>query len=222
MRIIIYIAILTLYSNCTNKQKSQEDFIKKPSNQIILGERKDPYIDSASFYSKIIEIDPTDANAYKKRAQIKSFFLKDSKGAIVDVSKAIELNPNDLDAYYFRGLTKSLLQDHRGAIADFSKVIKLDPTVEIYSSRGRSKNALGDYKGAIKDYDKAIELNPKGEFFIGEYKITLGSNYYDRGIAKINLGDKIGGCLDLSKAGELGGMGTFGKDIYDEIRKYCD
>lgn len=156
-------------------------------------------------FSKAIEINSQDANAYANRGHTKSL-LQDHVGAIRDFNMAIELNPKNAYAYAHRGLEKSLLGDLRGAIEDFNKSIELNPKDALaYGNRGHAKSLMGDHKKAIQDLTKAIELDPKD-----------ASAYYNRGIAKGLLGDEKGGCLDLSKAGELG------LDLaYDAIKNLC-
>jgi len=158
-------------------------------------------------YTKAIELNPNDAEAYYKRGSAKTS-LKDYKGAIEDYNKAIELDPNYALAYYKRGAAKRRLgqKDFKGAIQDFSKAIELNPNYAgAYYNRGNTKYELKDYKGAIQDFSKAIELNPHA------------GAYYNRGIAKIESGQKDNGCLDLSKAGELGYV-----EAYEAIKEYCN
>ena len=55
-------------------------------------------------YTKAINIDSQDANAFYNRALAKHE-SEDYSGAIADYTSAIEINPNDHDFYFNRGLS---------------------------------------------------------------------------------------------------------------------
>lgn len=76
------------------------------------------------FYSKKIELEPTNVLFYYKRGEAK-YTLQAYTGAVQDFSEAIEVSPKasllTSEAYYFRGCTKEMLKDKRGALEDLSK-----------------------------------------------------------------------------------------------------
>ncbi len=112
-------------------------------------------------YTKAIEIDPNNANAYVNRG-IANRNLDNYSEAISDFSKAMEIDPKYVDAYVNRGIAKRTLGDSDGAIYDFNKVINIDPNnANAYVNRGLAKYYLGDNAGAISDYKKGIEINPR-------------------------------------------------------------
>ena len=82
------------------------------------------YYGAIEDYSKAIELDPDDADAYYNRGVAKKK-LKDYYGAINDYSKAIELKPDYADAYVNRGISKEDLGDLNGACADWKKAASL-------------------------------------------------------------------------------------------------
>ena len=68
-------------------------------------------------YSRAIELDSDDADAYYSRGNAKSE-LGDHYGAIADYSRTIELTPDFAANYLYRGVAKSKLGDRAGAEAD--------------------------------------------------------------------------------------------------------
>ena len=144
-------------------------------------------------YTRVIELQPNNADAYHNRGIIKAK-NKDFVGAIDDFANTIRIKPNHDLAYFNRGNAKDDLKDYTNAILDYDKAIKLNVSnSNYYNNRGIAKGHLGDYSGAIKDYSKGIEINPLD-----------AQIYYNRGLAKLYLGQRDSGCKDLSKAGELG------------------
>lgn len=145
-------------------------------------------IDSSAIkaFTKAIERNPNNINAYSRRAERK-YRLKDYHGAIDDYTRIIELKYNQPDAYYDRGKAKAALLDYHGAIEDYTKAIEviasikdtnLDSTAEdhisessCYYARGKTKATLTDYLGAILDYTKAIEADSE---FLDYYHIYRG------------------------------------------------
>ena len=77
-----------------------------------------------SKYSKAIELNPNDSDAYVNRG-ISKYVLQDYQGAIADYSKAIELNPNLSEAYNNRGISKYMLNQKNSACLDWSKAGEL-------------------------------------------------------------------------------------------------
>jgi tetratricopeptide (TPR) repeat protein len=63
------------------------------------------YEDAINYFDQLIELNPTDTEAYFLRGTAKSNIL-DSDGSIADYNKAIELNPNYMEAYANRGVQK--------------------------------------------------------------------------------------------------------------------
>jgi tetratricopeptide (TPR) repeat protein len=145
-----------------------------------------------SDFTKAIEIDPKNTDAYNNRGNAR-YALGDKPGAIADYSKAIEINPKYAAAYNNRGNARYALGDKPGAIADYNRAIKIDPKYALaYANRGNARYALGDKPGAIADYNRAIKIDPK-------YALA----YYNRGVARSDLGDKPGAIADYSKAIEI-------------------
>jgi tetratricopeptide (TPR) repeat protein len=111
-------------------------------------------------YTKAIELDPNNAEYYKKRGEV--YYLKnDYDSAIADCTQVIKLDPNNAGFYYNRGVVYYLKNDYDSAIADYTQAIKLDPNdAEFYYNRGNVYFGKKDYDSAIADYTKAIKLDP--------------------------------------------------------------
>ena len=108
--------------------------------------------------TRIIERNPSNANAYFKRGYAK-FEFEDYQGAIADYSKAIAISPQDAIAYNNRCYALFLSKDYKKALPDCNKSISLDGNYPYtFDSRAEVKKALGDLKGACTDWKKAQEL----------------------------------------------------------------
>ena len=59
--------------------------------------------------------------------RIADFFnwTHDLYAAIAEFTKAIEINPNSADSYYFRGISKALINEFNGACQDGRKANSL-------------------------------------------------------------------------------------------------
>ena len=128
------------------------------------------YAGAIDDYSKAIELDPNNAQAYFNRGLAKNE-LK-IPGAAEDYMTAVELDPDNAETYFIRGLDPLVANEKcklggekhdsnnfQGAIEEYTKAISLvteDPMP--YLLRGRSKQSLGDLKGACEDWKKAKEL----------------------------------------------------------------
>ena len=140
-------------------------------------------------YDRAIALNPSYAEAYNNRGDVKSD-LGQYKAAITDYDRVIALNPSYVSAYINRGTVKGVLGQHKAAIADFDQAIDLKPDyVEAYCNRGLAKGNLGDQEAAIADFDRAIHLNP-----------DLAKAYSHRGIARGNLGDHETAIADFDQA----------------------
>jgi tetratricopeptide (TPR) repeat protein len=147
-------------------------------------------------YTKAIQINPADADAYNDRGAAKED-EGDFKGAVADYNQAIKIKPDDPATYFNRGKADDAMGNIDGEIADFDIVLELKPDyAAAYLSRGQAKNLQGDLKGAIADYSHAIELTPQDE---AAYQSRAYALYID-GQSEKAL-DDFEKCIALQPAG---------------------
>ena len=151
----------------------------------------DPDI-AINYYTKAIELDPEDSDAYTNRG----ILFKNQERyeeAKKDDDKAIELNPDSAENYYNRAILLEKLIQYEEAEKDYTKAIELAPdSAETYYNRAILFEKLMQYEEAEKDYTKAIELNP-----------TYTDAYTNRGILFEELGRNEEAEKDYNKAIEL-------------------
>ena len=80
-----------------------------------------------SHFSKVIEIEPNNFNAFYNRACNKGN-LKDYYGEISDYNKAIEIDPMDKDSHLNRSIAEENIGDIKGAFLDAKKAVYLGNT----------------------------------------------------------------------------------------------
>lgn len=117
----------------TNLRKKLGDIYEDiPNTKILKGiaiiytnrgiDKKDSgdYKGAISDYTKAIEFNPNNSDAYFFRGFLKRKF-KQYKAAISDLDKAIEINPDDMSAYVLRSASKASLGDKNSACKDARK-----------------------------------------------------------------------------------------------------
>eukprot|EP00462_Mataza_sp_D1_P000542 CAMPEP_0175096448 /NCGR_PEP_ID=MMETSP0086_2-20121207/4740_1 /TAXON_ID=136419 /ORGANISM="Unknown Unknown, Strain D1" /LENGTH=919 /DNA_ID=CAMNT_0016369855 /DNA_START=130 /DNA_END=2889 /DNA_ORIENTATION=- len=88
--------------------------------------RAKEFKDAVAFYTKSIELDPSNAVYLTNRAMA-HLKLKNWEKAETDCDKAIEMEPDNVKAWWRRGSAKHGRIQYRQAIADFEKALELDP-----------------------------------------------------------------------------------------------
>ncbi|MGH7982195.1 MAG: tetratricopeptide repeat protein [Candidatus Udaeobacter sp.] len=115
-------------------------------------------------YSRALQLDPKNANAYHGRGIAKSE-LGDFDGAIADFNRALQLDPQNAKTYNTLGNAKSRKGDLEGAIADYNHSLQLDPkNAKAFHNRGIAKIDSGDAVGAITDFNRTLQLDLKDTF----------------------------------------------------------
>jgi tetratricopeptide (TPR) repeat protein len=161
-------------------------------------------------YTKIIDADPHNTQAYYRRGQNYSAIgedeaaiadlnqaihwarihslgqLKDFSGALTETIQTLKTElkkPKPSDAS-----TSASGMTIEGAIADYTRIIETNPTADAYFKRAQSRALMGDLQGAIADYSETIRLNPDHP-----------DAYYRRGLHRSALGDTDGATQDLNQ-----------------------
>jgi len=171
--------------------------------------QKDDLAAAITDYSKAIESDPGDSEAYTSRAWKYECQGEDDR-AIADYTSAIEIRPQDDHAYDGRAAIYRKRGDYDKAIADDTAVIEIERrgiryfplrVCSAYVTRGKTRQAKGDFDGAIADFTAALEIKPQISFF-----------HFRRQAYKAK-GDLESAAADLRRADELYRAGK-----YDEWR----
>lgn len=169
MKIILF-ALIVLLSNYSVKAQT----VKELLDSGIAKNKVKNYGGSLNDFTKALEIDPQNTDAYFLRGTIK-LILDDNAGALADLNQIKEL---------LLKLADSLDQRNR-------KVMPNESCLYCHSAYAKSK--LDDPQGAIADYDKSILYNTQ-----------RGESYYRRALVKLMTGDRDSARLDLIRANEKG------------------
>lgn len=160
------------------------------------------YSNAANSFTKTIELNPNNSEAYYNRGKClleilekegkeresesyiyqKNFemYEKYKENRLIDILKdfdnVIKLNPKHFKAYHKRGGIKYRLKDFQGALEDFEKVIKINPDINISDER---INRSEFYDIPIRTYQIKRNLSYKDvlraldEFNKGNYQECL-------------------------------------------------
>lgn len=151
------------------------------------------YSESIDAFSKAIELEPRNADAYGNRA-VSYSRIGNYQKAIEDFNKAIEINPNLAEAYGGRGFAYDNIGNNKQAIVDYTKAIEINPKyVDGYDHRGTAYGKDGNLKQAIKDFNEAINIDPK-----------FARAYFNRGMAFGQVGEQDRAIEDVKTAAKLG------------------
>ncbi len=115
------------------------DFQKSAREHIIKGE----FDLAVADYTKVIELNPKNADAYLNRG-LALYNQKKFQLSIIDYDKAAELNAENSAVYFNRGNSYEKLGDNQKAVGNYQAAIKLDATNEpakIYLERLQAKIA---------------------------------------------------------------------------------
>jgi tetratricopeptide (TPR) repeat protein len=112
-------------------------------------------------YSKAIELNPADPDAYDNRG-VARLRKGDLDKAIADFNSAIELDPGRSIPYSGRGIARMRQGDSKAAIADFNKAVELDPNnIDARGNRWFLLYKDGRLDEALQDINKIVDHDPK-------------------------------------------------------------
>lgn len=159
------ITILNGASNNVNSDLTLGQTVKNYINSANSKFELNDYSGAIEDYTKAIELDSNNANAFYNRANCK-YRLNDYRGSLVDCVKAIELKPSFSFIYTLSGECKDALEDRKGALLDFTKAIELNPKDAFaYYNRGIIRFYYFNQKeGACLDWSKAGEFGHKDAY----------------------------------------------------------
>ena len=160
------------------------------------------YAEARTIFTKAIEIDPSEADAYGYRGMTNRR-LRNYAQAIEDFKKVLQLGPQDR-GYIELGLTYYEMKEYQSAIYYYTKAIDANPRYrDAYDDRGNTYVQLGNTALAIQDFNTAIEIDPKDKF----------AHYY-RALAYQRTGNTSQYKQDMKVAADLGM--ALAKDTIDQ------
>lgn len=184
------------------------------------------YQGAIDLFSKAVELDPDNSEAYKGRANCYGM-MSNYEVALTEYSKVIKLEPKNSINYTNRANVRFLSGDSEGALKDYSKAIKLNPyEILAYVNRASAFYELKDYESAIKDFTKVIQLDPEdteaykklvnARIKLGDFEVAIADYgkvielaptdniaFNGRGIAYLKLGNFEAAIADFTKAIQL-------------------
>ena len=150
--------------------------------------QKDEYQREIDYYSQIIQINPKNVEAYKKRAD-NYFYLECYHEALEDLTIVIELSPQSDKLLNMRTHIYFLLGQNQDALKDANRAIEINPEDAInHFNRGMLYYYMKYYKEALKDINQAIMINPTDlDFFDGRGLIyeKLSKNTKDESLSEM-------------------------------------
>lgn len=121
-------------------------------------------------FSKAIEINPLDANAWMGRGTLYTRTGSHDR-AIAELTRAIEIDPRYAEAYAKRCFVRMMQADPRAALPDCEKAVALDPRHrDALTNRGVVYAALNRTGDAAESYRRALEVdatNPDAHYNFG-------------------------------------------------------
>jgi MtfA peptidase len=142
--------------------------------------------------TRVLELDPSDVEAYQQRATARVKLYK-FREALDDCQAALPLDPRDQSTLRVRGAAYVGLHRYEEAIADLDRAIgKTHEDAEALYLRGLARAALGKTRQAVDDFSWSIVLNA-----------FVADAYFERAKAYRQLGQNKKARADLEKARQL-------------------
>jgi tetratricopeptide (TPR) repeat protein len=143
-------------------------------NQGLKEEADDLMIQALGEINRVIEQDPTLAEAYAFKAEI-LFDLGNYQEADEAINNALQLNPKSLDVQRVAGYLAEFRGYRDEAIQHYSEAIRIESNLPLlHLALGRTYIAAGEINLARDSLQKAIALNPTNS----EYHYFMGYAYF--------------------------------------------
>lgn len=138
---------LLVHAQCEEAMDDGKKFMNKGAYDEAIGE-----------FSKCIDSDPSNLNAFLQRATAYNI-TKQFEKAVSDYDKVLEQRPGMTNVMLSRGTSLMKLKKYEKALNDFNQVIAADEkNEEAFNNRGWCKKYLGDQEGACADWKKSKKL----------------------------------------------------------------
>ena len=138
-----------------------------------LAEEEDDVARAIEEYTRAIELDAENDEAYGFRGQAR-YFAGRTEEALEDLERALAIDPGDQADLFNRALCHAELGNSAAAIADYTAVLDHDPENDhaLYN-RGLLRAGEGDHEGAVQDFSSSLELAPEDPQSLGQRAISL-------------------------------------------------
>jgi len=210
----MYVAILTDYETAYKLEPNNPEVLytlgsfyngncDKPENY--LSNKKK----SLDFLNKCVINNPNQEYVYYTRADVK-LELKDTLGAINDMTLAIKQNPKYIWNYIMRARYYRTLKQFDKSLVDLNTAIKIDSISsegDLFYERGITQLNLNNFDKAISDLTYIINIGNK-KINESEYhhllSYIMAPSYYYRGFAYYNKNNHEKACRDWVTSDSLG------------------
>jgi len=126
--------------------------------------------DALQYFSKAIELNPTNDIYYFNRFTVYYKQKRDYEKALEDISYAISTRPNQGDYYQYRAFIYMNQKEWKKATTDFDLAINLmGESSYLLKYRGNCKTWLQDFTGACRDWNDAYKLSNHSDTQIKEW-----------------------------------------------------
>ena len=116
--------IWSLWSTHPSNQELTE--ILAQGSELVLAQQ---YIEAVEIFTKVIELDPTWAEAWNKRATV-LYLLKDYESSQKDIDKVLKLEQRHFGALAGQGLVNIKLKNYEKAIKSYQQALEINPTMK--------------------------------------------------------------------------------------------
>jgi tetratricopeptide (TPR) repeat protein len=166
------------HSYLTQAVKIDDQYLTGWKWRGIINKERKQYKEALADYSKVIDLDPSNAGIYTRRGRVLTI-IEDYEAAIKDFLLARNFAPNDARTRYYLGQAYAALSQNKAAIASYTEAISLKKNYgEALVSRAESYERLGKLESAETDLDLAIRtVSYRPERFLlkrGKYLLRRG------------------------------------------------
>jgi tetratricopeptide (TPR) repeat protein len=211
------------YSKAIERQPKEVKYLYQRGIQYF---KLTKYDEAIADFSKSIQLNPNNADAYNDRGS--AYKMKgDLTKAAADYLQASKYGKSSI-AFNNLGNTYREQKQYKKAITTFDQAIQFNANDKLlWNNRGYAKFEDENFKGAIDDFKKVNEIDPAyapaynnaaGAYIelenfnkalemsnkAIEKDANLGSAYFNRAIANEMLRKDTNACMDWSKAADLG------------------
>jgi len=162
---IAVILIMAIFSGC---QKSSNDYYSEGLKEI----KKKEFKEALASFSKAIELDSTNIDAYLERGRYGAYSSSYNQEA--DLSKYIEtISPKLANSFIGRGMINTIKEDYSTALRDFEKAQSLEPAnVQACGLKIQMLIKL-EQKALAKAFIESLPENIKSEIKKMNYTVDL-------------------------------------------------